>query len=103
MPLTEQDKKFLAVAISEAQQGFNEGGIPIGASLVSKDGTLLAQGHNMRMQKYAQIRFRFVGIDHGRGSATLHGETSCLENAGRLPANVYKGATMVRAQKTLDL
>jgi hypothetical protein len=55
------------------------------------------------MQKYAQIRFRFVGIDNGRGSATLHGETSCLENAGRLPASVYKGATMVPAQKTLDL
>jgi cytosine/creatinine deaminase len=53
MPLTEQDQKFLAVAISEAQKGFDEGGIPIGASLVSKDGALLAQGHNMRMQKCA--------------------------------------------------
>jgi cytosine/creatinine deaminase len=63
MPLTEQDQKFLAVAISEAQKGFDEGGIPIGASLVSKDGTLLAQGHNMRMQKYAQIpsAIRFGG------------------------------------------
>lgn len=52
MALSEQDKKFLAVAISEAQAGFDEGGIPIGASLVSKDGKLLAQGRNMRMQKY---------------------------------------------------
>jgi hypothetical protein len=35
------------------------------------------------------------GGSDGRGSATLHGETCCLENAGRLPASVYKGATMV--------
>jgi hypothetical protein len=36
------------------------------------------------------------GGSDGRGSATLHGETCCLENAGRLPASVYKGATMVQ-------
>ena len=34
-------------------------------------------------------------MSDSRGSATLHGETCCLENAGRLPASVYKGATMV--------
>ena len=51
MTLSEQDKKFLAVAISEAQAGFDEGGIPIGASLVSKGGKLIAQGRNLRMQK----------------------------------------------------
>lgn len=28
------------------------------------------------------------------GSATLHGEMSALENAGRLPGSVYKGCTM---------
>lgn len=29
-----------------------------------------------------------------KGSAILHGETDCLENAGRLPASVYKMCTM---------
>jgi cytosine/creatinine deaminase len=58
MSLSEQDKKFLAVAISEAQAGLDEGGIPIGASLVSKDGKLIAQGRNMRIQKYRPLRPR---------------------------------------------
>ena len=94
MSLSEQDKKFLAVAISEAQAGFDEGGIPVGASLVSKDGKLIAQGRNLRMQKYISVEVE-MRLILGRGSPTLHGETSCLANAGRLPASVYKGATMV--------
>jgi hypothetical protein len=44
-------------ALEEARKGFDEGGVPIGAALVSANGTLLGRGHNMRMQK---------------GSATLH-------------------------------
>jgi cytosine/creatinine deaminase len=51
--LSETDKKFLEVAIEEAQAGFDEGGIPIGACLVSKDGKLLARGRNLRIQKYS--------------------------------------------------
>jgi cytosine/creatinine deaminase len=51
MGLSEQDRKFLDIAISEAQAGFDEGGIPIGACLVSKDGKVLAKGRNLRMQK----------------------------------------------------
>jgi len=47
--------------------------------LVSEDGTVLGTGHNMRIQK---------------GSCTLHGETSALENAGRLKGSVYKKCTM---------
>lgn len=73
------DAKGLQIAIEEAKKGYEEGGIPIGAALISEDGTVLGRGHNMRMQK---------------GSATLHGETSCLENAGRLPGKVYKNCTM---------
>ena len=38
-------------AIEEAKAGFEEGGVPIGACLVSKDGTILGRGHNMRVQK----------------------------------------------------
>lgn len=47
---------FLA-AVAEAKAGFDEGGVPIGACLVSKNGQILGRGHNMRVQK---------------GSATLH-------------------------------
>src|SRR5271170_7270444 len=52
MHLSATDQKFLEVAISEAQAGFDEGGIPIGACLVSKNGKLIAKGRNLRMQKY---------------------------------------------------
>ncbi|KAI5964511.1 FCY1 [Candida theae] len=46
---------------------------------VKSDGTLLSFGHNQRVQKQ---------------SAILHGEMSVLENAGRLPASVYRDCTM---------
>jgi cytosine deaminase len=65
---------FLAAAIEEARQGLAEGGIPIGSVLVH-DGRILGRGHNRRIQ---------------RGSPTLHGEMDALENAGRLPARVYR-------------
>jgi creatinine deaminase len=66
--------EFLAAAIEEARQGLREGGIPIGSVLVH-NGTILGRGHNRRIQ---------------RGSAVLHGEMDALENAGRLPARVYR-------------
>jgi len=69
---------FLAAAIAEAEQGLREGGIPIGAVLVS-DGQIVGRGHNRRVQK---------------SSAILHGEMDALENAGRLPATAYRGATI---------
>lgn len=59
--------------------GYSEGGIPIGAALIAEDGTVLGTGHNMRIQK---------------GSATLHGEMSALEAAGRLNGKAYKNCTM---------
>lgn len=52
----EHDLGFLA-AIAEAKTGAQEGGVPIGACLVSQEGKILGKGHNMRVQ---------------RGSATLH-------------------------------
>ncbi|MEK7410783.1 MAG: nucleoside deaminase [Actinomycetota bacterium] len=78
MPTTDEDKKFLAVAIAEARLGRSEGGIPIGAALVV-DGKVLAGGHNRRVQ---------------HGSAIHHGETNALENAGRQSASVYARSTM---------
>ncbi|UAA38920.1 nucleoside deaminase [Paraneptunicella aestuarii] len=65
--------EFMRIAIDEAKQGLQEGGIPIGSVIVHK-GKVLGRGHNRRIQK---------------GSATLHGEMDALENAGRQPAKVY--------------
>jgi cytosine deaminase len=70
--------EFLAAAIEEARQGLREGGIPIG-SVLEHDGTIIGRGHNRRIQ---------------RGSAILHGEMDALENAGRLPARVYRECVM---------
>lgn len=72
------DEEFLATAIEEARRGLAEGGVPIGAALVV-DGEVVATGRNRRVQQ---------------GSAIRHGETDCLENAGRLPASTYAKATM---------
>ena len=69
---------FLQVALHEAQQGLSEGGIPIGSVLV-RNGQIIGRGHNRRVQQ---------------GSAILHGEMDALENAGRLPASVYKESVL---------
>jgi cytosine deaminase len=66
--------EFMLAAIEEARQGVSEGGIPIGSVLVH-NGKILGRGHNRRIQ---------------RGSPTLHGEMDALENAGRLPARIYR-------------
>jgi cytosine deaminase len=69
---------FLLEAIKEAQQGLDEGGIPIGSVLVY-NGKIIGRGHNRRVQQ---------------GSAILHGEMDALENAGRQPASVYKNSVL---------
>ncbi|KAK6203411.1 cytosine deaminase [Scheffersomyces amazonensis] len=73
------DVKGMQIALEEARKGYEEGGVPIGGALIAEDGTVLGRGHNMRFQK---------------DSATLHGEISTLENAGRLKGSVYKNCTM---------
>jgi creatinine deaminase len=70
--------RFLEAALNEAQQGLEEGGIPIGSVLVH-NGIILGRGHNRRVQK---------------GSAILHGEMDALENAGRQPAQVYRESVL---------
>lgn len=69
---------FMQAAIDEARQGLAEGGIPIG-SVIVHDGRIIGRGHNRRIQ---------------RGSVVLHGEMDAFENAGRLPAAVYRDCTL---------
>jgi len=83
----EHEPGFVA-AIEEAKAGAIEGGVPIGACLVSKEGKILGRGHNMRVQK---------------GSPSLHAEISALENTGRLPASAYQGATMYTTLSPCDM
>ena len=78
---------FLQTAIEEAQQGLAEGGIPIGSVLVI-DGQIVGRGHNRRVQK---------------GSAILHAEMDCLENAGRLTAKEYQRATLYSTLSPCDM
>lgn len=74
----DDDQRWLAVAVEQAQIGWSEGGVPIGAALVH-DGKLLAVGRNQRVQQ---------------GSVIRHGETDCLENAGRLTARTYGSSVL---------
>ncbi|CAN5780482.1 nucleoside deaminase [soil metagenome] len=69
---------FLKAALEEARAGRDEGGIPIGSVLVC-DGRVIGRGHNRRVQQ---------------GSVVLHAEMDALENAGRLPASVYRESTI---------
>jgi creatinine deaminase len=78
---------FLQAAIEEAQQGLAEGGIPIGSALVL-DGQIVGRGHNRRVQ---------------RGSAILHAEMDCLENAGRLTAKDYRRAVLYSTLSPCDM
>jgi len=81
------DLDFLALAIEQARIGRDEGGVPIGAVLVA-DGRVLGAGHNRRVQL---------------GSAIRHGETDALEAAGRLPASIYRRATMYTTLSPCDM
>jgi cytosine deaminase len=78
---------FLDAALAEAEAGLAEGGIPIGAVLVI-DGAIVGRGHNRRVQ---------------RGSAILHAEMDCLENAGRLAARDYARATLYSTLSPCDM
>lgn len=79
--------RFLKEAIAEARQGLAEGGIPIGSVLVI-DGEIAGRGHNRRIQN---------------GSAILHAEMDCLENAGRLAASDYLRATLYSTLSPCDM
>ena len=79
--------EFLRAAIDEAKQGMREGGIPIGSVLVI-DGKIVGRGHNRRVQN---------------GSAILHAEMDCIENAGRLKASDYRRSVLYSTLSPCDM
>jgi cytosine/creatinine deaminase len=71
-------RQLLSVALEEARLGRDEGGIPIGAALFQRDGTLLGRGHNRRVQD---------------DDASCHAETAAFRAAGR--RRHYRDCVMV--------
>lgn len=63
-----QQSAWLDAAIEQAKKSWDEGGIPIGSVLVSESGTIVARGHNERVQS---------------GDPTAHAEVVCIRHAGR--------------------
>lgn len=80
-------KSHLDAAVAEARKGLAEGGIPIGSVLVV-DGKVVGRGRNRRVQ---------------RGSAILHAEMDCLENAGRLKAADYRRSVLFSTLSFCDM
>lgn len=74
--LTEQDRGFIELAFFEARKSAGAGGLPIGAAL-ARGATLLARGHNQRVQE---------------GDPIAHGEMDCLRKAGR--QKTYRDTTL---------
>jgi creatinine deaminase len=59
---------MLEIALTEARQGLQEGGIPIGAAIFDSVGRIIGKGHNRRVQQ---------------NDPSMHGETDAFRNAGR--------------------
>ena len=74
--LTETDKRLLRIAFDEAKAGFDEGGCPIG-SVLARDGQVVSQGRNQRVQG---------------GDPIAHGEMDALRKAGR--QRTYRDTTL---------
>ena len=70
------DDHFLEIALAQARKSYEEGGLPIGAVLL-ENGSLVAKGHNRRVQA---------------DDPTAHGEMDCLRAAGRRAS--YKGTVL---------
>jgi creatinine deaminase len=52
-------QRLMQVACAEAEASWRDGGVPVGAVLATEDGTVVARGHNQRVQS---------------GDPTSHGE-----------------------------
>ncbi len=65
--MTDADRRFLRAAYEQALKSYHEGGLPIGALMAEND-TIIAAGHNRRVQSQDPI---------------AHGEMDCFRAAGR--------------------
>ena len=65
--LRPEDSELMALALRQARASLDGGGVPVGAVLAA-GGTVIAAGHNERVQ---------------HGDPVAHGEISALRNAGR--------------------
>lgn len=74
----DKDSRFMFEAIKEAEKSLDEGGIPIGAVLVSND-KIISKGHNRMVQEDSPI---------------LHAEMDAINNAGRLSSKEYESLTL---------
>lgn len=74
--LSDADRRFIELAYEEAKKSYDEGGLPIGSALARGD-TLIASGHNQRVQQ---------------GDPIAHGEMDCLRKAGR--QRTYRDTTL---------
>ena len=71
-------RTMLAIALEEARAGFAEGGIPIGAAMFTRAGSLVSRGHNRRVQQ---------------SDPSVHAETDAFRRAGR--QRTYRNLVMV--------
>ena len=76
MPASNDDLRFLRAAYEQAVESYNEGGLPIGA-VMAENGSLVAAGHNRRVQERDPI---------------AHAEMDCFRKAGRRAR--YEGVTL---------
>ncbi len=74
--LSDIDRDMLRLAYDEAKAGFEEGGCPIG-SVLARNGEVVAQGRNQRVQG---------------GDPIAHGEMDALRKAGRQKS--YRDTTL---------
>lgn len=79
--------EFMQTAVEEALIGVDEGGVPIGSVLVV-DGVIVGRGHNRQRQMNSIIR---------------HAEMDCIDNAGSLPADTYRRATLYTTLSPCDM
>ena len=74
--LTDFDRAMIALSFGEAKKSLEAGGLPIG-SVLARGESVIASGHNQRVQK---------------GDPILHGEMDALQKAGR--QNTYRDTTL---------
>jgi creatinine deaminase len=75
------DLKWMEKALQQAQDSYDQGGLPIGSVLVrhhpNGDDELIGEGHNQRVQQ---------------GDPIAHGEMDCIRKAGR--QRTYRDTTI---------